>query len=65
MNCVTDNIKGTGLGHCMPHISLVTPTQLQIDIWYSKLKHLNQTDLNHKIKSVSEVIKKQSLRKLF
>ncbi|GAB4165905.1 MAG: hypothetical protein Tsb0033_27830 [Winogradskyella sp.] len=66
MNCGTNNLKGTGLGNCAPNIGLHQLLEKRVtDIWKSQTEFLNRTDLNHKIRTISQRIKDQSLRQLY
>lgn len=66
MICNTGNIKATGLGKCMdftPPLDLIESSV--IEKWKREAEYLSRTDLNHRIKSVGEKIKNQSMRQLY
>lgn len=66
MNCITNNLKGTGLGKCGSNISLHQLLEKRVtDIWKSQTEFLNRTDLNHRIRTIAQRIKDQSLRQLY
>ena len=65
MICNTGNIKGTGLGKCMPYPNQDLLESSIIEKWKREAEYLSRTDLNHRIKSVGERIKNQSMRQLY